>query len=375
MSQLLLLCMADVVALVAAAAVALRARPRTAWRELATMLSFGLVAGLGLGVLQRPFGNFAVLRGFAHAISCVILPVWLLRAVVLRRRHRWLAGALVAAFVVGEGCYLWAREVEPFRLEVTTHVCTSEKLRGLERPLCIACVADLQTDAIGAYEVSVFDRLVELQPDLVLFLGDYLQLEGEELAAELPKLRAQLQKLSPPLGMFAVEGDVDWPAGDAAGVYEGTAVRALDDGVASLHGVPIDLIGLGRRRSRLEFADAGLLRRAGAQGAGARFPIVFGHAPDFMQSVLRGGLDLDCLMLAGHTHGGQIQVPGFGPVMTLSSVPRWLAGGGVFPRGRAWLGVSRGVGMERGHAPRVRFCCRPQLMVIELGPPRDDSPR
>ncbi|MEZ6037163.1 MAG: hypothetical protein R3F29_06760 [Planctomycetota bacterium] len=375
MFSLLLLCIADVVALAAGATLALRAQPRGAWRELAVLVALALVVGLGLGVLQRPWGNFAVLRGFAHAIGCVILPVWLLRAAVLWRRHRWLAALLLAAFVVGEGCYLWAREVEPFRLEVTTHRVTSEKLRGLARPLRVACVADLQTDAIGDYEVSVFDRLVELQPDLVLFLGDYLQLEGDELAAELPKLRAQLLKLAPPLGMFAVEGDVDWPAGGAAGVYQGTAVRALDDGATSLPGVPIDLIGLGRRRSRMEFVDAGLLRRAGSQGAGERFPIVFGHAPDFMQSVLRSGLDLDCLMLAGHTHGGQIQVPGFGPVMTLSSVPRWLAGGGVFARGRAWLGVSRGIGMERGHAPRVRFCCRPQLMVIELGPPAGESPR
>jgi predicted MPP superfamily phosphohydrolase len=47
-------------------------------------------------------------------------------------------------------------------------------------------------------------------------------------------------------------------------------------------------------------------------------------------------------------------------------VPRWLAAGGVFQQQGAWLVCSRGIGMERGLAPQVRFCCRPQLIVLEL---------
>ena len=147
----------------------------------------------------------------------------------------------------------------------------------------------------------------------------------------------------------------------------------LTDASASLDGVPIDLHGLSRTRSRAPFLDAGLVRRL----PGARFPILLGHAPDYMQAVLRGGLDADALMLAGHTHGGQVQIPGFGPLVTLSSVPRWLAGGGVFQRGASWLVCSRGIGMERGHAPRIRFACRPQLIVLELQAPaaNPDRPR
>ena len=41
--------------------------------------------------------------------------------------------------------------------------------------------------------------------------------------------------------------------------------------------------------------------------------------------------------------------------------------GGVFQRGDTWLVCSRGIGMERSHAPRVRFWCRPQLVLLELG--------
>ena len=100
--------------------------------------------------------------------------------------------------------------------------------------------------------------------------------------------------------------------------------------------------------------------------SGACFPIVIAHAPDYMRCVLDGGFHTDALFLAGHTHGGQVQVPGFGPLVTLSSVPRWLAGGGVFRHGDTWLAVSRGIGMERIDAPRIRFWCRPQLLLLEL---------
>jgi predicted MPP superfamily phosphohydrolase len=128
--------------------------------------------------------------------------------------------------------------------------------------------------------------------------------------------------------------------------------------------VPILLHGLDRMRSRVPFVDAGMVRRL----HGSCYPIIMGHAPDFMQSVLRDGLQADALMVAGHTHGGQVQVPGFGPLITLSGVPRWLAGGGVFRHGETWLCCSRGIGMERSSAPRIRFWCRPQLLLLELAP-------
>ncbi|MEQ1892011.1 MAG: hypothetical protein ABL998_05670 [Planctomycetota bacterium] len=45
-----------------------------------------------------------------------------------------------------------------------------------------------------------------------------------------------------------------------------------------------------------------------------------------------------------------------------------MAGGGLFELGDSWLCVSRGVGMERHVAPRIRFLCRPEVVVLELTP-------
>ena len=352
--MMLLLCLFDVVALTVGVVVVWRGAWGGVARELVTWLAGALLIEVAAFALMVPTGGFGQIRGLAHATFCVLLPIVLVRGVRLWRHCRWFAVLSVLAALVGEGCYVWAREVEPFRLEITTARVTSPRLSGLAAPVRVACVADLQTDAIGAYEVSVFDRLVELQPDLVLFLGDYLQLPADELRAELPKLHTQLARLTPRLGMFAVDGDVDWPGGGVNGVFAGTKVTPLVDGDAQLPGVPIDVHGLSRMRSRAPRFDAGMVKKLG----GERFPIVIGHAPDFMLAVLRDGLQADALLVAGHTHGGQIQVPGFGPLVTLSAVPRWLAGGGVFLRGGSWLVCSRGIGMERDMAPRLRFWCR-----------------
>ena len=93
------------------------------------------------------------------------------------------------------------------------------------------------------------------------------------------------------------------------------------------------------------------------------FQIVLGHAPNFAL----GDVDAD-LLIAGHTHGGQVRLPWIGPLVTLSAVPRaWAAGATQLSGGRT-LVVSRGVGMERVTAPRLRFLCRPQLVVIDVVP-------
>lgn len=359
--MLLLLAAFDAIALSLGGFAVWRAPWRGVWHELGTWLAGGLLLAVGALALMAGEGGFAQMRGLAHALFCVLLPLLAVRGLRLWPANRILGAAMVSLMLLGEGLYVWAREVEPFRLEVTTATVTSPRLASLPAPLRVACVADLQTDAITAYEISVFDRLVELQPDLVLFLGDYVQLPQGEVEAELPKLRAQIARLSPRLGMFAVDGDCDWAAGGVRGVFAGTSVTPLVDGDAQLPGVPIAVHGLSRMRSRAPL-DAALVKKLG----GERFPIVIGHAPDFMLAALRG-LDADALFVAGHTHGGQVQLPWFGPLLTLSRAPRWLCGGGVFREGGCWLVCSRGIGMERELAPRLRFLCRPQLIVLELG--------
>jgi predicted MPP superfamily phosphohydrolase len=93
--------------------------------------------------------------------------------------------------------------------------------------------------------------------------------------------------------------------------------------------------------------------------------ILLAHYPDAYR-LLPSPARTD-LVIAGHTHGGQVQVPWFGPPITLSGVPRAVAAGGLHELDGRRIYVSRGLGVERGWAPRVRFNCPPEITLLELG--------
>jgi predicted MPP superfamily phosphohydrolase len=75
---------------------------------------------------------------------------------------------------------------------------------------------------------------------------------------------------------------------------------------------------------------------------------------------LLAGFDL---VLGGHTHAGQVRIPGVGALVTNSSLPAAL-GGGLHRIGSGWLHVSPGLGTGR-FAP-IRFACRPEATLLVL---------
>jgi predicted MPP superfamily phosphohydrolase len=92
--------------------------------------------------------------------------------------------------------------------------------------------------------------------------------------------------------------------------------------------------------------------------------ILLDHYPDDIEEAAKAGTDL---YLAGHTHGGQVALPWYGALITLSKFGKRFEAG-LYRVGDSWLYVNRGIGMEGGRLPRVRFCARPEITVIEVGP-------
>jgi hypothetical protein len=98
---------------------------------------------------------------------------------------------------------------------------------------------------------------------------------------------------------------------------------------------------------------------------GGAFTVFLYHTPDaVLEAAETGRVDLYC---AGHTHGGQVALPVYGALITLSKFGKRFESG-LHRVGATWLYVTRGVGMEGGPAPRVRFFARPEVTVIELAP-------
>lgn len=320
------------------------------WRRIAMVVALlgGLMLVLSVGLGGNRFG---VLRLCCWGIF-VHLPVFALLTSVLlwRTARRWSVFGLVTCLLlvaVGVDAFL----IEPTWLEVTLYRLTSDKL---SRPLKIVVLADLQTDHIGDYERRVLAEVKAQQPDLILWAGDYLQEYRPGRWEPLrDQLRAELARidLRPPLGVYAVGGNVDddrWPQ-----IFDGSDVEVFP----ATHTVDLGSVAVTGLAMRESFSSDVVVPPRDA------FHIVLGHCPNFAL----GKVDAD-LLVAGHVHGGQVRIPGVGPLMTLTNIPRrWAVGLTQLDEHRT-LVVSRGIGMERANAPRLRFLCRPELMVLEISP-------
>jgi hypothetical protein len=215
------------------------------------------------------------------------------------------------------------------------------------------------------YVREVIDAANDLRPDLVLLTGDYVH----QSPAYFGPVIEELARLRPRVGTVAVLGNHDW--------WEG-AERARREFAAA--GIP--LIDNGRRvltpdRQLVDGADRGLAlcgvddllqgkpdyARA-LRGLPGEMPrLLLSHNPDVAEerAFLRGGWRVD-LMIGGHTHGGQIFVPGLGTPIVPSRYGQKYARGLV--RGPACpVLVCRGIGMV---VLPLRLGVPPEIAVLEL---------
>jgi hypothetical protein len=311
----------------------------------------GTILAVALGSLAAE-GLFMTLRLTAFGVFCHGPILAAGSAILLRRSKRREAAGFAALAAILAVVAVDAFLVEPTWLEVSRVRLSTPKVN---RAVRIVVLADLQTDVFGSYEQKVLRRVLAEKPDLILLAGDYLDV-GQPVRRQL---RTQYRRFlgeigfSAPCGVFAVQGNTD-PAG-WTGMFEGLPVTVVEQ----TRSFELDALRLTCLGSRQSFD-----RRLKLSGlSDDRFHVVLGHSPNFAL----GRVEAD-LLLAGHTHGGQVRLPFLGPLITLSRVPRsWAAGKTELPGGRT-LYVSRGLGMERGSAPRIRFNCRPELVVIDVVP-------
>ena len=304
---------------------------------LALMLSSGSIFGL------MRLCCWAI---FAHGV------VWLgVTALITRRSGRWLTHICLSLAILLAGVGIDAFLIEPSWLQVTTY---KLKTPRVSRTIRIALLADLQTDHITAWERSVLERMMARRPDVILVAGDTLQLRPEHWTRERDALRRLWREthVEAPMGVVVVGGNTDtaaWPT-----IYEGLGAHTIEQTQIVDLG---DVVVTGLSEIESFNTDARVHR------PDERYHIVLGHSPDFAL----GTIDAD-LSVAGHTHGGQVQIPFVGPILTFAQIPRSWADGLTSVSKDHTLVVSRGIGMERLDAPRLRFWCRPQLVLIELSP-------
>ena len=217
-------------------------------------------------------------------------------------------------------------------------------------------------------------------PDLVLATGDMID---DDSGIDL--LLQALQPIQARAGCFFVHGSHDYyqssgPAytkyftGDrSSGKSRPADVSRLDTGLAELGWTSVDnkSVRVDARGTTVLVAgvdDPYIQRHRTTHIARARdddIAIALVHAPDVVSEWCLHSFDL---VLAGHTHGGQVRLPGLGALVTNCSLPSALAMG-LTRIGASWLHVSPGLGTSR-FAP-IRFNARPEATLLQLRPTHD----
>ena len=276
------------------------------------------------------------------------------------RRHRAAGLAGLALALMG----MWGSLVAPTRLLLERAVVPLPATRAGDRPITVGVLADLQFERVGAHERESVDRLMALSPDVIVVPGDVHQGSLETLREELPAIRLLLGRLHAPGGVWFVEGDHEDVA-EARLITAGTRVRVLDQEIVTVRVADrrLTIGGIGRRfRSAGSSAVVSRLERAPGSGD---VRLLLAHRPD--AAFLLPPQPRTDLVVAGHTHGGQVALPFVGPLMAFTDVPLSVAAGGLHNLGAGRrIYVSRGVGLERGQAPRVRLNVAPEISLLTL---------
>jgi hypothetical protein len=299
--------------------------------------------------------------GTVYGLALLIAARWAVRRWLRKGAEPSRNAVLVHRVIFGLAglgilCIAYGRFVEPYWVEVTRTRISSPRLPKGSRPIRIVHLSDLHCDPTPRLEERLPDLIAAEKPDLIVFSGDAINSrEG------LPVLRTLLTRLSATAPTFVVRGNWDAWFWKSFSLFDGTGVRELDGTAEKIDvaGVPVWVAGVAvesepKPRSALSKVPAGA------------FTLFLHHYPypDVVPDAEQSRVDLFC---AGHVHGGQVALPFYGALVTLSKYGKQYEAG-LYRAGPMWLYVSRGIGMEGSRAPRVRFCSRPEVAVIEAAP-------
>lgn len=253
----------------------------------------------------------------------------------------------------------YAVRVEPYAVQVRAITLILPRLERAFHGFRLAHISDIHINGwMTPARLAALVPLINAQgADAIAITGDILSSRSRYDAAALT---AALGALRAPEGVFAVLGNHDHrhPTGpegirrvlEAAGIMElANCVHTLRHGEAALHLAGVDDMAF--RRARLDRVLAALPPDGAA--------LLLAHEPDFADvSAATGRFDLQ---LSGHTHGGQVHLPPFGPLALPRYGMRYPAG--LYRAREMYVYTNRGLGT--GHL-RARFNCRPEITVFTL---------
>ena len=205
------------------------------------------------------------------------------------------------------------------------------------------------------YVKRIVDLANSLKPDIIVLTGDHVYGSSEYIGP----VWGEFARLQAPLGVYSVLGNHDYWEG-----IEHSRAAQAQAGIPELLNSNVPIGFAWPRRTRLWLAGVGDLwedeQKLGQalDGVPGHEPaILLSHNPDYADDMNDPRVKL---ILAGHSHGGQVVIPCLGPVITPC---RRRYAMGLVRTGISQIYISRGLGVI---TPAVRINCRPELPLITL---------
>lgn len=275
----------------------------------------------------------------------------------LSRRRLLQSAAGVSVAAVGVAGYAW--RLEAWWFEVVQQELELPGLPEAFAGFTIAQISDLHFGRLVSPDdlKPALESVMSLRADAIVVTGDLVTHVGH---GEPDMIVQALSHLSAPEGVFAILGNHDWWWGGTLVAeslqWAGVIVLQNEHVGWQRGGQSLYLSGLGDvcvGRHDLSEALAGLPSSAKV--------VLLVHEPDFAD---HASLDARILLqLSGHSHGGQICVPGYGGLHFPRFARKYTSG--LYSVGSLSLYTNRGLGMI---GLPLRFCCRPEITLFTLWP-------
>ena len=254
------------------------------------------------------------------------------------------------------GGYNYATKVEPKWLIVER---VNVPIKGLKSSLEGLKIVQLSDIHLHPHtQIDLVEKAVQIvndiAPDLIALTGDYVL----EMAESIFDLAPLLSQMNARFGIFSILGNHDlWTNAEAVqlGLEDAGLPVFVNEGLTlDIEGEPLYLAGLDDGWSGEPDLNAAL------EDCPADTPaIVLMHEPDFIGEIAQD--PRVSLQLSGHTHGGQVRLPGIGPLALPTYGRKYDIG--LHKVNQTMLYVNRGLGVI---GPPVRFNCRPEITEITL---------
>ena len=246
----------------------------------------------------------------------------------------------------------WTFFIEPQFVVKKKYKLNSADLKGINAVF----ISDLH---IAPWQKGRLKRIVKIiqkqNPDIIFCTGDFVSGYLPHKTLPIEKIGKELSNLKPKYGFYAVLGNPDWWQNGAKirEVLASNGITILENSSKKIeiNGKTITIAGIEDLQTRIPNPEKAL------KGA-TKTTVLLTHNPDTYFDLKEKVF----LTLAGHNHGGQVQIPLYGALIVPSNSGTKYANG-IFEDKNGTLIVTKGLGNS---ILNIRFCCPPEIVIIDF---------